>query len=73
MRLWRSETQDEDFLLVSHDVMISAFKFGDNRRFFGVDTTNFVWCRDGMRTIPVPCRIHYLTMTAQAGPRSDEG
>ena len=57
VRLWLTETQDEDFLLVFHDIMISAFKFGGNRRFFGVNTTNFVWCRDCTRAIPVPCRI----------------
>ena len=53
-RLWWIETQDEDFLLVFRDVMVSAFKFGGNRRFFGVVTANFVWCRDGTRDIPVP-------------------
>ena len=62
VRLLRTETQDEDFLLVFHDVMVSAFKFGGNRRFFGVITANCVvqgWyaghpssCR-----IPVPCPI----------------
>ena len=36
--------------------MVSDFKFGGNRRIFGVDTTNFVWCRGGRRVISVPCR-----------------
>ena len=63
MRLWWIETQDEGFLLVSHDVMISAFKFGGNRRFFGVDTTNYCVVQGWYaaipvhRRIPVPCRI----------------
>ena len=34
VRLWLIETQNEDFLLVFHDIMVSAFKFGGNRRFF---------------------------------------
>ena len=54
VRLWWIQTQNEDFLLVFCDVMVSAFKFGGNRRFFGVVTANFVWCRDGTRDIPVP-------------------
>ena len=59
MKLWRIETQDEAFLLVFHDVMVSTFKFGGNRRFFGVDTADFVWCRGGTRAIrlPVVCDI----------------
>ena len=60
MRLWWIKKQYEDFLLVSHDVMISAFKFGGDRSFPGVDTTNFVWCSDSTRAIPVPCRIPAL-------------
>ena len=54
VRLWWIEIQDEDFLLVFHDVIVSAFKFGGSRRFFGVVIANFVWCRDGTRDIPVP-------------------
>ena len=59
MKLWRIETQDEAFLLVFHDVMVSTSKFGGNRRFFGVDTADFVWCRGGTRAIrlPVVCDI----------------
>ena len=53
-RLWRIETQDKAFLLVFYDVVVSAFKVGSNGRFSGVDTTNFVWFRDGAWTIPVP-------------------
>ena len=30
MKLWWIETQDEAFLLVFHDVMVSNFKFGGN-------------------------------------------
>ena len=49
-------------------VMVSTLKFGmicSNRRFFGVDTANFVRCRGGTRVIPVPviphpCRIRYI-------------
>ena len=37
---WWIETQDGAFLLVFHDVMVSTFKFGGNRRFFGVDTAD---------------------------------
>ena len=54
MRLWWIEAQDADFLLVFHHVMVSVFKFGGNRRFFGADTANFMWCREGARAIPVP-------------------
>ena len=59
MKLWWIETQDGAFLLVFHDVMVSTFKFGGNRRFFGVDTADFVWCRGGTRAIrlPVVCDI----------------
>ena len=45
VKLWRIETQNGACLLVFHDVMVSTFKFGGNRRFFGVDTADFVWCR----------------------------
>ena len=61
--LWWIKIQEEDFLLIFHDIMISTFKFGGNRRFFGVYTANFVWCRGGARAIPLPvphlCRIRY--------------
>ena len=59
VKLWRIETQDWAFLLVFHDVMVFTFKFGGNRRFFGVDTADFVWCRGGTRAIrlPVVCDI----------------
>ena len=36
------------------DIMVSTFKIGGNRRFFGVCTANFVRCKDGTRAIPVP-------------------
>ena len=52
MRLWWTKIQDEAFLLIFHNVMVSTFKFGGNRIFFGVYTANFVWCRGGTRTIP---------------------
>ena len=48
------ETQDGAFLLVFHDVMVSTFKFGGNRRFFGVDTADFVGCRGSTRAIRFP-------------------
>ena len=35
VKLRSIETPDEVFLLVLHDVVVSAFKFGGNRRFFG--------------------------------------
>ena len=38
--------------------MISAFKFGCNWRFFGVDTANFVRCRDGAGH-PGSCRVRH--------------
>ena len=49
MKFWWIETQAGAFLLVLHDVMVSTFKFGGNRIFFGVDTADFVGCRDGTR------------------------
>jgi hypothetical protein len=54
VKLWWIETQDGAFLLVFHDVMVSTFKFGGNRRFFGVDTADFVGCRGGTRAIRLP-------------------
>ena len=59
VKLWRIETQDGVFLLVFYDVMVPTFKFGGNRRIFGVDTADFVWCRGGTRAIrlPVVCDI----------------
>ena len=59
MKLWRIDTQVEAFLLVFQNVMVSTFKFGGNRRFFGVDTADFVGCRGGTRAIrlPVVCDI----------------
>ena len=62
MKLWRIETQDEAFLLVFHDVMVSTFKFGGNRRFFGVDTAEFL---GGTRDIrfPVVCGIPVADVT----------
>ena len=53
VKLWSIETPDEALLLVLHDVVVSAFKFGGNRRFFGADTANFVVCRGGTRAIPL--------------------
>ena len=35
VRLRWLETQDEAFILVFHDLMVFAFKFGGNRRFLG--------------------------------------
>ena len=58
MRLWWIGIQNEAFLLVSHDIMVSTFKIGGNRRFFGVCTANFVRCRGGARAIPVPVVSH---------------
>ena len=54
MKLWWIETQDGAFLLVFHGVMVSTFKFGGNRRFFGVDTADFVGCRGGTGAIRFP-------------------
>ena len=54
VKLWWIETQDGAALLVFHDVMVSTFRFGGNRRFFGVDTTDFVGCRGGTRAIRFP-------------------
>ena len=56
MKLWRIWGLSICF----HDVLVSTFKFGGNRRFFGVDTADFVWCRGGTRAIrlPVVCDIH---------------
>ena len=54
VKLWRIETQDGAILLVFHDVMVSTFKFGGNRRFFGVDIEDFVLCRGGTRAIRLP-------------------
>ena len=42
VKLWWIETQDRDVSLVSHDVVVSTFKFGGNQRFFRVDTADFV-------------------------------
>ena len=66
VKLWRIETQDGAFLLVFNDVMVSTFKFGGNRRFFGVDTADFVWCRGGTRAIrlPVVCDIPVSDVSA---------
>ena len=59
MKLWRIETQDGASLIVFRDVMVSTFKFGGNRIFFGVDTADFVGCRGATRAIrfPVVCDI----------------
>ena len=59
VKLRSIETPDEAFQLVLHDVVVSTFKFGGNRRFFGADTANFVGCRGGIRAIPllVVCHI----------------
>ena len=67
MKLWRIETQDEAFLLVFHNVMVSTFRFGGDRRFFGVDTADFVWCGGGTRAIrlPVVCDIPVSDITRQ--------
>ena len=54
MRLRSFETPDDAFLLVLHDVVVSIFKVGGNRRFFEVDTASFGWCRGGMRVIQLP-------------------
>ena len=51
VKLWSINTPDEAFLLVLHDVVVSTFKFGGNRRFFGADTAHFVGCRGGTRAI----------------------
>ena len=62
------ETQDEVFLFVFHNVVVSAFKFGSSRRFFGVDTANFVWWYAGHPSscrIPVPCLICYIEKAQQ--------
>ena len=54
VKLRSIETPDEALLFVLHDVVVSTFTFGGNRRFFGVDTTNFVGCRGGTRAISLP-------------------
>ena len=58
------ETQDKDPLLVFHDAVFCAFKFGGNRRFFVVDTVGLVWCRGrpGFCRIRHPCHVRYLTI-----------
>ena len=65
MKLWSIKTPDEAFQLVLHDVVVSTFKFGGNRRFFGADTANFVGCRGGTRAIPLlvvsEFRVSYVT------------
>ena len=53
-KLWWIETRDGAFLLVFHDVMVSTFKFGGNRRFFRVDTADFVGCRGSTLAIRFP-------------------
>ena len=53
VKLRSIKTPDEAFRLVLHDVVVSTFKFGGNRIFFGADTANFVGCRGGTRTIPL--------------------
>ena len=71
MKLWWIETQDGAFLLVFHNVMVSIFKFGGNRRFFGVDTADFVWCRGGTRAIRLPVvfdiPVEYVTACGYYG------
>ena len=70
MKLWSIETQDGACLLVFHDVMVSTFKFGGNRRFFGVDTADFVGCRGSTRAIrlPVVCDIPVSDITWYLAP-----
>ena len=53
MKLRSIETSDDALLLVLHDVVVSTFKFGGNRRFFGADTANFVGFRGGTHAIPL--------------------
>ena len=69
VKLWWIETQDGAFLLVFHDVMVSTFKFGGNRRCFGVDTADFVGCRGGTRAIrlPVVCDIPVSDIRSTGG------
>ena len=69
VKFWWIETQAGAFLLVLHDVMVSTFKFGGNRIFFGVDTADFVGCRDGTRAIrlPVVCDIPVSDVTGGSG------
>ena len=65
VKLKKIESQDGAFPLVFHDVMVSTFKFGGNRRLFGVDIADFVWCRGGTRAIrlPVVCDIPVSDVT----------
>ena len=57
-------------ILVFHDVMVSTFKFGGNRRFFGVDTADFVGCRGSTRAIRFPVvsdiPVSDVTLSSQA-------
>ena len=53
LKLRSIETPDEAFLRLLHDAVVSTFKFGGNRRFFGAETANFVGCRGGTRAIPL--------------------
>ena len=71
VKLWWIETQGGAFLLVFHNVMVSTFKFGGNRRFFGVDTADFVRCRGGTRAIRLPVvfdiPVEYVTACGYYG------
>ena len=59
VRLWWIEIQNEAFLLVFHDIMVSTFKIGGNRRFFGVYMySKFCVVQGGTRAIPVPVVSH---------------
>ena len=53
MKLWWIETPGETFQHVLHDEVVSTFKFGGNRRFFGADTANCVGCRGRTRAVPL--------------------
>ena len=71
MKLRSTETPDEPFLRVLHDIMVSDFKLGGNRRFFGVDKANFVGCRGGTPAIPLLVVSHILSHCS--GPVADPG
>ena len=65
--LWWIKIQEETFQLILHNVMVSTFKFGGNRRFFGVYTANFVWYRGGTRAIPLPVVSHIPVAYVRGG------
>lgn len=60
------ETQDGAFRLVFCDAMVSTFRFGGNRRYFGLGTADFVQFSGSTRAIliPVVCDIPVTYVTS---------